>query len=135
MILAPAGVCVRVAVYQEVDGASQAQQIWCSVCDSWSSLAGRVLQDPFGSESGTFLAGRVISISGLFSNTIGEDCVDNLFGSRPPDCTKQDCICCAVTSHTALVKWTHCGAHHQGTADPLGDEYRLMLKAEWVTVF
>lgn len=26
----------------------------------------RVLQDPFGSENGTFLAGRVISISGLF---------------------------------------------------------------------
>lgn len=43
---------------------------------------------------------------------------------------KEDSICSAVSSHTALVKWTHRGALHQGTADPLGDGYRLMLEAE-----
>lgn len=79
---------VRVAVYQEVDGAIQAQQICAQSVTAGALWLQRVLQDPFGSENGTFLASRVMSISGLFFfNTIGEDCVDNLLGSRPTDWT------------------------------------------------
>lgn len=115
---------VRVAVYQEVDGAIQGQQIWCSVCDVWSSLAAKGALRSLWQWKSDLSCWQSDEHLGDIFNAIGEYCVDNLFGSRP----RLKRSCCAVTSHSALVKGTHCEAHHLGTAAPLGDRYRLILE-------
>lgn len=133
VILAPAGACESCCVpgggWSHSGTANLMLSLWqlelfgCKEC----------FQDPFGSENGTFLAGRMISILEVFLTQkvriVWIICLD---ADLQTALEKEVCICCAVTSHTALVEWTHCGARRLDTEDPLGmDTGSFWKQNEW----